>query len=106
MHYSTFLTLTSAASLIAAAPFTPRAVSKVPAGTIWDIIINNDQNLPISTLKAAPGSVIDIDLFDTSADDIAELKKTKTVICYFSAGTREDWRDDHTTFKSKTTATP
>ncbi|PVI06596.1 glycoside hydrolase family 114 protein, partial [Periconia macrospinosa] len=46
-------------------------------------------------------SVIDIDLFDTDATSIADYKSTgKKVICYFSAGTREDWRDDKGSFQS------
>jgi len=37
----------------------------------------------------------DIDLFDTSAADIAALQgQGKKVICYFSAGSYEQWRDD------------
>ena len=37
----------------------------------------------------------DVDLFDTSTADIAELKAAgKIVICYFSAGTYEGWRED------------
>jgi len=43
----------------------------------------------------------DVDLFDTSATSIAELKASgKTVICYFSAGTYEGWRDDWQQFFS------
>jgi len=37
----------------------------------------------------------DIDLFDTNASQIASLHRSgKTVICYFSAGSYEDWRED------------
>lgn len=39
--------------------------------------------------------VYDIDLFDTSAEEIAQLQdEGRIVICYFSAGTYEGWRDD------------
>lgn len=39
--------------------------------------------------------VYDVDLFDTEAATIDELKGAgRRVICYFSAGSREDWRDD------------
>jgi len=38
--------------------------------------------------------IYDIDLFDTSAADIATLQGSHKVICYFSAGSYEDWRDD------------
>lgn len=39
--------------------------------------------------------VYDIDLFDTSASTIASLKgQGRIVVCYFSAGSWEDWRAD------------
>lgn len=39
--------------------------------------------------------VYDIDLFDTSKEMIAQLKSSgKKVLCYFSAGSGEDWRTD------------
>lgn len=38
----------------------------------------------------------DIDLFDVSADEIAALHADgRIVICYFSAGSSEDWRPDY-----------
>ncbi|TMW62435.1 hypothetical protein Poli38472_005053 [Pythium oligandrum] len=43
--------------------------------------------------------MFDLDLFDTSADTIAKLKsKGVKVVCYFSAGTYEDWREDKSKF--------
>lgn len=42
----------------------------------------------------------DIDLFDSSAQTIAGLKaKGKKVICYFSAGSSEDWRPDYSSIE-------
>jgi hypothetical protein len=42
----------------------------------------------------------DIDLFDTNTSTIKKLKDDgKKVICYFSAGSYEDWRDDKDRFK-------
>jgi hypothetical protein len=39
--------------------------------------------------------VYDIDLFDIGADEIAALQaQGRRVICYFSAGSWEEWRDD------------
>lgn len=39
--------------------------------------------------------VFDVDLFDTPAATVAELhRRGRRVVCYFSAGTREDWRAD------------
>ena len=47
--------------------------------------INADEN----------ATMLDIDLFDTSQEKIDEIhQKGKKVICYFSAGSFEDWRPD------------
>lgn len=44
-------------------------------------------------------AVYDIDLFDTPADRIATLQAAgRKVICYFSAGSSEDWREDFERF--------
>ena len=43
--------------------------------------------------------VYDIDLFDTHTSVIEELQADgKAVICYFSAGSYEDWREDEADF--------
>jgi endo-alpha-1,4-polygalactosaminidase (GH114 family) len=44
--------------------------------------------------------VFDIDVFDNDKQIISDLQKDgKKVICYFSAGTYEEWRDDANEFK-------
>lgn len=44
-------------------------------------------------------NVYDVDLFDTPINIINELhKKDIDVVCYFSAGSSEDWRDDFSDF--------
>jgi hypothetical protein len=49
----------------------------------------------------------DIDLFDTSADTIAALQQDgRRVICYFSAGSYEYWRDDADDFPNATLGGP
>lgn len=46
--------------------------------------------------------VYDIDLFDTSASTISTLKASgKKVVCYFSAGSSENWRDDYSQFDTE-----
>ena len=46
-----------------------------------------------------PAAVYDIDLFDTPAATLAQLRaEGKRVVCYFSAGSAEDWRADHAGF--------
>jgi hypothetical protein len=43
--------------------------------------------------------VYDIDLFDTPAATISALKAAaRRVVCYFSAGTSENWRSDYSRF--------
>jgi hypothetical protein len=51
--------------------------------------------------------VYDIDLFDTSAETISELKSSgKKVFCYFSAGSAENWRSDFDKFNSSSLGKP
>lgn len=46
--------------------------------------------------------VVAIDLFDTAVSQITQLKSEgKSIICYFSAGTVEDWRPDSDSFPSE-----
>lgn len=46
-------------------------------------------------------AVYDIDLFDTSAQTIAQLKaQGRKVLCYFSAGSSENWRPDFASFNA------
>ena len=45
----------------------------------------------------------DVDLFETDTQTIQRLKNSgKKVICYFSAGSYEDWREDAKDFPAKT----
>ena len=49
----------------------------------------------------------DIDLFDTPQQTIDDLHAAgKIVICYFSAGSYEDWREDATSFASSLLGNP
>jgi hypothetical protein len=46
-------------------------------------------------------NIFDVDMFEAPASTISALKnKGIKVICYFSAGTGEDWRPDYSQFKS------
>ncbi|WP_231495467.1 endo alpha-1,4 polygalactosaminidase [Hylemonella gracilis] len=52
-------------------------------------------------------AVYDIDLFDTSTAQIAALQAAgKKVVCYFSAGSSEDWRDDFQDFEAADMGNP
>ncbi|KAJ4286657.1 hypothetical protein N0V90_012909 [Kalmusia sp. IMI 367209] len=80
-----------------------RAVASFPAGATWDILLNKgdiDLN-DLGGTSSADVSAIDIDLFDNDASIISNLKsQNKQVICYFSAGSREDWREDASKFNA------
>ncbi|KAH7119629.1 glycoside hydrolase superfamily [Dendryphion nanum] len=97
MYASALLTLVGVAGFTAAAPHERRQnVAAFPKGTPWDIVLDSHR-VSVDDFKKISQKVIDIDLFDhhdfkTGKNNITELKKTKTVICYFSAGTTENWR--------------
>jgi len=62
-------------------------------GTSWQIQLQGTLDLSVSA------SVYDVDLFDTSTANIASLHGAgRKVICYFSAGSYEDWRSDAAQF--------
>lgn len=66
-------------------------------GTKWQIILKADDGEPVTTSVDAP--IYDIDLFDNNKTVIAALqKKGRKVICYFSAGSYENWRPDASDF--------
>ncbi|KAE9366181.1 glycoside hydrolase family 114 protein, partial [Stipitochalara longipes BDJ] len=69
-------------------------VWKPTAGTTWQIQLSGT----VSDLTY-PADVFDVDLFDTPQDTINKLKaQGKKVMCYFSAGSYEDWRPDQASF--------
>lgn len=66
---------------------------KPAPGTSWDIQYsgNINYNLPVQAMN--------IDLFDTPQDKINAMKaRGVKVICYFSAGSYEEWRPDEKKF--------
>ena len=102
MRYSSILCLAAAAS---ATPLVPRADSRFKPGTVWDIVLKSEvDTIDLAKFKTAAGSILDIDLEDNDSVQrgtkgwIKELAKTKTVVCYFSAGSYEPWRSDAEAF--------
>ncbi|KIV88033.1 hypothetical protein PV10_09207 [Exophiala mesophila] len=64
-------------------------------GTSWNYLLNS----AVNTTTAHGFQVWIIDLFDNDASTIVDLRtKGNNVICYFSAGSYEDWRPDNTSF--------
>ncbi|CAN9201812.1 hypothetical protein AA0119_g6288 [Alternaria tenuissima] len=66
----------------------------------WQIILSHPPILSSSETSTTPNvSIFDIDLFDTPIETIQQLHAMdKRVICYFSAGSYEDWRPDASEF--------
>lgn len=103
MYLSKTALIASGVSVVLAHPLqqVAREVASFPAGSSWDILLNSGSsagNMKKVTDHAV--SIIDIDLFDTDKQTIADLKTNKKVLCYFSAGTKEDWRPDIGDFQS------
>lgn len=65
-------------------------------GTSWDIWLS----VAPSPDSAPQVEALDIDLFDTPGPTIAAIRASGTrVICYFSAGSAENWRSDYPQLK-------
>jgi len=63
---------------------------------VWQYQLTEDLNLSTNA------TIYDIDLFETSKEKINQLhQKGLKVICYFSAGSSENWRSDFNKFKSE-----
>lgn len=68
-------------------------------GQKFQIILLGVPDMSKMPLPPTDAPVWDIDLFDNPASTMKGLKAAgKIVICYFSAGTAEDWRDDYRDF--------
>jgi len=66
---------------------------KPDINTSWEWQLQGDLNLSYQA------KLYDIDLFDTTSDTIEKLHNMgKKVICYFSAGSYEEWREDKSKF--------
>ncbi|TVY89153.1 hypothetical protein LAWI1_G006574 [Lachnellula willkommii] len=93
-------TPTSSNALASAVPSASSTSSssywKPAAGTQWQIQLTGTL-----TDVSYAAEVYDIDLFDNDATAIANLKSNdKKVICYFSAGSYEQWRPDVASFQA------
>lgn len=71
-------------------------------GAKWQIILNSTIALNRTTdLVPRDVRIWEVDLFDTPIQTFRELKRRgNRIICYFSAGTSEDWRPDFAKFKA------
>jgi hypothetical protein len=85
-------TLTPLPSPSITLPWTPKV------NDTWQIILSHP---PIISTALIPNvRIFDIDLFDTPSSTIEQLHRLGAkVICYFSAGSYENWRPDANDFK-------
>ncbi|KAM0267958.1 hypothetical protein ACHAQH_010066 [Verticillium albo-atrum] len=69
------------------------------AGASWQIVLIKPIEVPSSGDVTPDVDAFDIDLFDNSDDTFSRLRAAgKKIICYFSAGSWEDWREDKDDF--------
>ncbi len=87
-----------------ATTLSPTAVSSaVTNPTRWMPLLTDTWQLQLQgTINTSYSAVVyDIDLFDTPQATINALKaQGKRVVCYFSAGSSENWRSDFSKFKA------
>ncbi|KAL4759010.1 endo alpha-1,4 polygalactosaminidase [Aspergillus foveolatus] len=71
-------------------------------GSPWQIILSSALSPNTVSKSASPAfPIYDIDLFENTSPTISSLHSQGIkVICYFSAGTYEDWRPDASSFDS------
>ncbi|QDS69147.1 hypothetical protein FKW77_010471 [Venturia effusa] len=66
------------------------------------VLLPNPDNHTRKPVQIEPtyASIFEVDLFDTPASTMWAMKRAgKKIICYFSAGTSEDWRPDYEDFE-------
>jgi hypothetical protein len=86
------------------ASITPAAAAhwRPPAGTTFAIILSTAPNQVVTNAEA-----VDLDLFEAKRSTVLALKGNgKRVICYMSAGSWEDWRDDKDDFPPEVIGRP
>ncbi len=93
-----------------------KKLTQIPKGSGFWVLSSVDQNYSFTINRGdswywqlqgnivlnLSAKVYDIDLFDTPKSTIEMLhKEGKIVICYFSAGTYEEWREDSNAFANE-----
>lgn len=80
------------ATALVTATGTPAAIPTIPGGA-WQVQYTGEIDINVDV------NVFNLDLFDTPPELIRELRRRGVfVICYFSAGSYEDWRPDASQF--------
>merc|ERR1711939_1274338 len=95
---------TKSASVPTSASATANPTSTQAAGEFWQPAAGSTWQIELSGVvsdTSYPADVFDLDLFDTPQSTIDALHAAnKKVICYFSAGSFEDWRPDQADFQA------
>ncbi|KAK0109578.1 hypothetical protein ONS95_002264 [Cadophora gregata] len=95
---------TKSASIPATASATANPTSTQAAGEFWQPAAGSTWQIELSGVvsdTSYPADVFDLDLFDTPQSTIDALHAAKKkVICYFSAGSFENWRPDQADFQA------
>ncbi|TID26024.1 H(+)/Cl(-) exchange transporter 3 [Venturia nashicola] len=77
----------------------PKSIWQPAVGTPYQMILTGVIPDNTGTIQPAHVPIFDIDLFYTNKSAISTLHtQGKKVICYFSAGSSEDWRPDYMDF--------
>ncbi|KXS17656.1 glycoside hydrolase family 114 protein [Gonapodya prolifera JEL478] len=81
----------------------PNPLPKITPGTSFQIQLSGT----VDTSPSLLARVHEVDLFDTSASTVSQLKSAGAiVICYFSAGSSENWRPDFASFPAAVMGSP
>ncbi|KAF2435991.1 hypothetical protein EJ08DRAFT_579178, partial [Tothia fuscella] len=80
----------------------PAVAGNATSGTNTTITVPSKQGKQDVDIEPGTAEIFDFDLFENTKETIDLLhKKGKKVICYFSAGTSEEWRPDFKEFNSQ-----
>ncbi len=97
-------------SVIVLADTPPVATPASPDGDWWQPVPGTSWQWQLDGSEIDPSfdvAMYDIDLFEASPDTIAQLHGDgRVVICYFSAGSWEEWRPDATDFPKDVIGAP
>ncbi|KAJ2395208.1 hypothetical protein GGI23_004389 [Coemansia sp. RSA 2559] len=94
VDYSSIASETESVSVAPSPTGSTSAIWQPAVGASWQIVLS--RALSDTSVDA---EVYDIDLFDNTAATISSLHSAgRKVICYFSAGTYENWRPDQSDF--------
>lgn len=90
-------------------PVSPTAIKPIRPGVSFWWPIGGSISATALNADTATRKVFDVDPFDgayETATALNNLKSKGTLVCYFSAGTAEDWRSDYSSFTALDKAEP